>query len=40
MVGLESLTGDLEDFGFEDYLNSKDSYAFNLFICLFIYLNG
>lgn len=36
MVGLEALTGDLDDFGFEDYLNSKDYQCFNL-IYLFIY---
>lgn len=28
MLGLEALTGGLEDFGFEDYLNGKYIYGF------------
>lgn len=28
MLGLEALTGSLEDFGFEDYLNGNDIYSF------------
>jgi hypothetical protein len=26
MLGYEAMTGSLDDFGFEDYLNSKDFY--------------
>jgi hypothetical protein len=28
MLGYEAMTGSLDDFGFEDYLNSKDRYPF------------
>lgn len=32
MLGLEALTGDLDDFGVEDYLNGNDYLAFFTFV--------
>jgi hypothetical protein len=31
LLGYEAMTGSLDDFGFEDYLNSKDRYPFVLY---------
>ena len=35
MLGYEALTGSLDDFGFEDYLNSKTFYPSCCFACSF-----
>jgi hypothetical protein len=40
MLGLEALTGTLDDFGFEDYLNGKGTLFINQLVDFFFLLPG